>query len=103
MLEVYFTWIANCSLRIVHTSAIPSARRRVSRAKRHLCVLRTKEGPRVSIVVATKAILIFTFVASLGKYAFFRIQNPYLFVTEHEKIGLMCTQKLTTFLNFKLQ
>ena len=25
------------------------------------------------------------------------------YVTRHEKIGLMCTQNLTTFLNFKLQ
>ena len=26
-----------------------------------------------------------------------------IYVTGHEKIGLMCTQNLTTFLNFKLQ
>ena len=37
------------------------------------------EGTRVSIVLAMKVILIFSLVASLGKYAF-RIQNPYLFI-----------------------
>ena len=35
------------------------------------------------------------------------ITHPYFialsYVTGHEKIGLMCTQNLTTFLNFKLQ
>ena len=31
------------------------------------------------------------------------ILSKYRYVTGHEKIGLMCTQNLTTFLNFKLQ
>ena len=31
------------------------------------------------------------------------IQHNTIIVTGHEKIGLMCTQNLTTFLNFKLQ
>ena len=35
------------------------------------------EGPRGSIVPAMKVILVFSLVASLGKYAF-RIQNPHL-------------------------
>ena len=59
------------------TLTIPSARRRVSHANRDLCVLRTIEGPRVSIVLATTVILVFSLVASLGKY---RIQNPYPFI-----------------------
>ena len=37
------------------------------------------EGAHVSIVLATKVILIFSLVALLGKYAF-RIQNQYLFI-----------------------
>ena len=59
--------ISKCSLRIVRTSTLLSARRCVSCANRHFCVLRTMEGPRVSIVLA---ILVFRLVASLGKYAF---------------------------------
>ena len=69
--------LAKCSTRIVRTSTTPSARRRVSRVNRDLCVLRTIEGPRVSIVLATKVILVFSLVASLGKY---RIQDPYLII-----------------------
>ena len=40
-------------------------------------VLRTIEGPHVSIVLATKVILVFSLVASLGRY---RIQDPYLII-----------------------
>ena len=65
--------------RIIFASTILPARRLLSRAYRHLRVLRTMEGVRVSIVLATKVILIFSLVASLGKYVF-RIQNPYLFI-----------------------
>ena len=55
------------------------ARRLVSHAFRHLCVLRTLEGACVSIVVVMKVILFFSLVALLDKYVF-RIQNPYLFI-----------------------
>ena len=55
------------------------ARRLVSRAFRHLSILRTMEGACVSIVLATKVIPVFSLVALLGKYAF-RIQNSYLFI-----------------------
>ena len=44
-----------------------------------MCVLTTMEGVRVSIVLATKVILVFSLMASLGKYAF-SIQNPYLYL-----------------------
>ena len=37
------------------------------------------EGAHVFIVLATKVLLIFSFVAALGKYVF-KIQNPYLFI-----------------------
>ena len=57
-------------------SADVDTRRCVSRANRHLCVLRTMEGPRVSIVLAMKVILVFSLVTSLGKY---RIENAYLY------------------------
>ena len=40
--------IVKCFLYLVWTS--PLARRRVSRAHKHLCVLRTKDGARVSII-----------------------------------------------------
>ena len=50
---------------LVWTLTIPPARRLVWRAM---------EGARVSIVLATKIILVFSLVASLGKYTF-RIQN----------------------------
>ena len=63
---------------LVWTLTIPPARRLVWRAYGRLHVLRTMEGARVSIVLATKArtkvILVFSLVASLGKYTF-RIQN----------------------------
>ena len=59
---------------LVWTLTIPPARRLVWRAYGHLCVLRTMEGARVSIVLAMKVILVFSLVASLGKYTF-RIQN----------------------------
>ena len=49
--------MAKCSLRKVWMSTIPSARRRVSRPSRHLCVLRTMEGARVFIVVVMNAIV----------------------------------------------
>ena len=65
--------------RIIFASLLPPARRLVSHANRHLHVLRTMKGAHVSIVLATKVILVFSLVASLGKYAF-RIQNPYLFI-----------------------
>ena len=31
------------------------------------------------------------------------LQSHIIYVTGHEKIGLMCTQNLTTFLDFKLK
>ena len=45
---VELTQITKCSLRIVWTS--PSARRRVSRAHKHVRILKTKDGARVSII-----------------------------------------------------
>ena len=48
-------------------------------AHKHLHVLRTKDGARVSIILVTKVIFMFSRVASLGRYTF-RIQNPYLFI-----------------------
>ena len=69
--------IAKCSLRIVWMSL--SARRRVSCVHKHVCVLRTKDGAHVSIILAMKVIFVLSRVASLGKYAF-RIQKPYLFI-----------------------
>ena len=59
---------------LLWTLTIPPARRLVWRAYGHLRVLRTMEGARVSIVLAMKVILVFSLVASLGKYTF-RIQN----------------------------
>ena len=56
-----------------------SARRCVSRAHKHVRVLRTKNGVCVSIILATKVTFMFSLVASLGKYAF-RMQNPYLLI-----------------------
>ena len=50
----------------------------ISQEMRITCVLRAMKGARVSIVLATKVILVFSLVASLGKYAF--IQNPYLYL-----------------------
>ena len=66
-------------LRIVWTSTVPPAMRLVSRAHRHFCVLRTMEGVHVSIVLAMKVILVFSLMATLGKYVF-RIRYPYLFI-----------------------
>ena len=60
-------------------STILSARRRASCAHRYVHVLRTTKGGCVSIVLATKVVLVFSRVASLSKYAL-RIQNPYLFI-----------------------
>ena len=59
---------------LVWTLIIPPARRLVWRAYGRLRALRTMEGACVSIVLATKVILVFSLVASLGKYTF-RIQN----------------------------
>ena len=59
---------------LVWTLTIPPARRLVWCAYGHLRVLRTMEGAHVSIVLAMKIILVFSLVASLGKYTF-RIQN----------------------------
>ena len=58
-------WRAECSLWIKRTSTISSDRRHVSHANRHLCIFRTMEEQRGSIVLAMKVILIFSLVASL--------------------------------------
>ena len=77
--------MAKCLLCIVWMLTLLSASRYVSpyvvsRAHRHMRVLRTAtEGASVSIVLTTKVILVFRFVASLSKYAF-RIKNPSLFI-----------------------
>jgi len=69
--------IVKCYLCIVCT--LPSARRFISHAHKRMRVLRTKDGAHVSIILATKVIVVISLVASLGKYVF-RIQNPYLFI-----------------------
>ena len=69
------------------TLTILPARRLILHAHRHLRVVRTMERTHVSIVLATKVILVFSLVASLGKYAF-RIQNPYLFIDCSIEIGI---------------
>ena len=74
---VELTQVAKFSLHIVWTP--PSARKRVLCAHKQVCVLRTKNGARVSIILATKVIFMYSLVALLAKYAF-RIQNPYLFI-----------------------
>ena len=51
---VALTQIAKCSLRIVWTSL--SARICVSHAHKHMHVLRTKDGARVSIILVNKVI-----------------------------------------------
>ena len=42
-----------------------------------------------------------------SKYQFITIHvlygTPFTYVTRHEKIGLICTQNLTTFLDFELK
>ena len=60
--------IAKYSLCIVWTS--PSARIHVSRAHKHVRILRTKDGARVFITyfLAIKVIFVLSLVASLGKY-----------------------------------
>ena len=47
--------------------------------------------------------VLFTGSGAAGKTSFSNLLMKSKFVTGHEKIGLMCTQNLTTFLNFKLQ
>ena len=64
---VELTQIAKCSLCIVWT--LLSARRHVSRAHKHVSILRTKVGACVSIILVMKVIFMFSHVASLGKYA----------------------------------
>ena len=66
----------------------------VSRAHRHVHVLRTaKEGASVSIVLTTEVILILSLVTLLGNYAF-RIQNPSLFIDcNKENSGKLILEK----------
>ena len=65
---VELTQIAKCSLRIVWTSL--SARKCIPLAHKHVRILRTKDGARVSTILATKVIFMFSLVASHGKYVF---------------------------------
>ena len=60
---VELTQIAKCSLRIVWT--LLSARRCVSRAHKQVRTLRTKDGARVSIILARKGIFMFSCAVSM--------------------------------------
>ena len=71
-------------------STIPSARRRVSRAHRRLRVLRTMKGARAPLFQQWRWTLVFSPVASLGKYAF-TIKNACLFVDYSLENGLNST------------
>ena len=49
------------------------------------------------------ALKIFCLSTAIIKILTALYQHSPIYVTWHEKIGVMCTQNLTTFLNFKLE
>ena len=62
-----------------HNLDVAFSQKTLSRAHKHMRVLRTKDGARVYYFQVMKVIFVFSLVASVGKYAF-RKQNAYLFI-----------------------